>query len=48
MEEDDRRQRETLLTLNSACSKANEAYEIVKKQNYDIKREMEEVKKRKG
>ena len=32
--------------MKSACSEANEAYEIVKKQNYVMKREMEEVKKR--
>ena len=46
MEGDDKRQRERLFSLKSACSEANEAYEIVKKQNYVMKRETEEVKKR--
>ncbi|KAJ7373748.1 hypothetical protein OS493_011357 [Desmophyllum pertusum] len=43
---DDKRQRERLFSLKSACSEANEAYEIVKKQNHEMKRDMEDVKKR--
>ena len=43
---DEKRQRERLFSLKSACSEANEAYEIVKKQNYDMKRDIEDVKKR--
>lgn len=43
---DEKRQRERLFSLKSACSEANEAYEIVKKQNYEMKRDMEDVKKR--
>ena len=43
---DEKKQRERLFSLKSACSEANEAYEIVKKQNYEIKRDMEDVKKK--
>ena len=43
---DEKKQRERLFSLKSACSEANEAYEIVKKQNYEMKRDMEHVKKR--
>jgi len=43
---DEKKQRERLFSLKSACSEANEAYEIVKKQNYEMKRDMEDVKKR--
>lgn len=46
METDDRRQRERLFSLKSACTEANEAYEIVKKQNNDLKLEIEKVKTR--
>ena len=43
---DEKKQRERLFSLKSACSEANEAYEIVKKQNYEMKRNMEDVKKK--
>ena len=43
---DEKKQRERLFSLKSACSEANEAYEIVKKQNYEMKRDMEDVKKK--
>jgi len=46
METDDNRQRERLFSLKSACTEANEAYEIVKKQNNDLKLEIEKVKTR--
>ena len=45
-ESDDNRQRERLFSLKSACTEANEAYEIVKKQNNDLKIEIEKVKTR--
>ncbi|XP_068761620.1 golgin subfamily A member 4-like [Montipora capricornis] len=46
MEMDDKRQRERLFSLKSACTEANEAYKIVKNQNHDLKLEIENVKKK--
>ena len=42
----DKRQRERLFSLKSACSEANEAYEIVKKQNLELRNDMKELKKK--
>ena len=46
MEVDDKKQKERLFSLKSACSEANEAYEIVKKQNHELKHDMEQLKKK--
>ncbi|XP_032232001.2 centrosomal protein of 290 kDa [Nematostella vectensis] len=45
VEGDDKKQKDRLFSLKSACSEANEAYEIVKKQNLALKTDLEELKK---
>ena len=46
MENDDKRQRERLFNLKSACSEANEAYEIVKRQNLELKQDVQALKQK--
>ena len=46
MEKEDKKNRERILNLKSACSEANEAYEIVKRQNISLKEDIQLLKEK--